>query len=134
MPGGTIPYLTSRVKHITSPDTPNCVLLMAGDIEAANGLPPEMICARLDHLVKETRQQFPWSRVLLSGLPQTGNNHRQNTLREVNSHLEKISSNDRLVEYLDNSRARLRDNIHLSNLSKEKLCLNVSHIVKKFSL
>lgn len=134
MPGGTISHITSRVKYVKSQQTPDFVLLMAGDIEAADGLPAEKICARVEHLVKETRQQFPWSRVILSGLPQAGDNSRQNTLRKVNAFLETIAIDDRLVEYIDNSRARLRDNIHLSNVSKEKLCFNVSCIVKKFSL
>ena len=134
LPGGTIPHITSRIKHLKSEKSPECILLMAGDIEAADGLPAENICARLDHLVKETRQVFPWSRVILSGLPRAGNNFRQNSIHKVNNHLEKIASDDRLVEFVDNSRARLRESIHLSNVAREKMCFHVSLIAKKFSL
>lgn len=134
IPGGTIPYIMSRLKHVKTTKSPDSVLLIAGDIEAANGLTAEAISARLEHLVKEAKQQFPWSRIILSGLPQAGNNYRQNTIREINHRLEVISCNDRLVEFVDNSRARLKDNIHMSNVSKDKLCFTVSRIVKKFSL
>ena len=107
------------------------LLLMAGDIEASDGLPAESICARYEHMLKEARQLFPWTRVMLSGLPQTGSNHRQDTTRKVNSYLEAVARDERLVEYVSNARAKLRDHIHLSRTARERLCFNVSCAVKK---
>jgi len=131
LPGGTISHVTSRVRHIKPAHQVDHILLMVGDIEAADGLPSEAICARYEHLIKETRRSFPWSRIILSGLPQTGNNHRQTVLREVNSYLESVACEERLVEYVCNARAKLRDRIHLSKSSVERLCFNVSSLAKK---
>ena len=131
-PGGSISRLTSRIRHVKPPVTPEFVLLMAGDIEAADGLPPEAICARYEHLLREARQNFPWSRLILSGLPQTGSNRRQDTIRKVNNYLETVADEERLVEYVSNSKAKLRDNIHLSRPARERLCFNVTSVVKGF--
>jgi len=129
LPGGTIPHVTSRLRHVRSPT--DYLLLMVGDIEAADGLPAESICARYEHMLKEARHLFPWTRVMLSGLPQTGSNHRQDTIRKVNSFLEAVAHDERLVEYVSNARANLRDDIHLSRTARERLCFNVSCAVKK---
>jgi len=104
---------------------------MAGDIEASDELPTNVICARYEHLIRETRHSFPWSRIVLAGLPQTGTNHRQTIIREVNNYLESVAGEERLVEYVDNTRAKLRDRIHLSRSSVERLCFSVSSLAKK---
>jgi len=129
LPGGTISHVSSRLRHVRSPT--DYLLLMAGDIEASDGLPPETICARYEHVLKEARHLFPWTRIILSGLPQTGSNRRQETIREVNSYLEAVAHDERLVEYVSNARAKLRDDIHLSRTARERLCFNVSCAVKK---
>lgn len=134
LPGGTVSHITSRVRFTKSSTDPECVVLMAGDIEAANGLQSETICARYEHLLKETRRSFPWSRIILCGLPQTGSNQRHDTLRKVNCYLGAVATDERLVEYVNNSNARLRDNIHLSDISKNRLCFNLANLVKKVFL
>ena len=131
-PGGSISYVTSRIRHMRTPSTPDSVLLMTGDIEACDGLPAETIRARYEHLIKEARHKFPWSRLILSGLPQAGSNRRQETIRTVNSYLEAVAREERLIEFVSNARARLRDNIHLSRPAMERLCFNVSCKVKCF--
>jgi len=134
LPGGSIAHITSRIRHMKPSIDPQFVMLMAGDIEAVDRKPAETICTRYEHLLKETRRSFPWSRIVLSGLPQTGNIHRQNTIRKVNSYLEAVALDERLVEFACNANAKLRDNVHLANSSKEKLCYAVSKIVKKVFL
>ena len=100
---------------------------MVGDIEAANGLPSETICAHYEHLLKEVCRTFPWARIVLSGLPQTGSNFRQNIIRKVNCYLEAVAQDERLVEYVCNKRAKLRDNIHLSHVNRfQSQCINVN--------
>ena len=129
LPGGTISHVTSRLQHVKC--TTDFLLLMAGDIEAADGLSADSICARYEHMLKEARHRFPWTRIILSGLPQAGSNYRQDAICRVNSYLEKIAHEERLIEYVSNAQAKLRDNIHLCRSSKERLCLGVSNIVKK---
>ena len=129
LPGATISHVTSRLRHVRAPT--DYLLLMAGDIEAADGLPVESICARYEHMLKEALHCFPMTRIILSGLPQTGSNRRQDTIRKINNYLEAVACDERLVEYVSNERAKLRDNIHLSRGAKEKLCFGVSCVVKK---
>lgn len=131
LPGATISHITSRIRHTKPSHDPDLVLLMAGDIEAANHHPAENICARYEHLLKETKRTFPWSRVVVSGLPTAGDNLRQATIRKVNNYLQGVASDDRLVEYVSNTHAKLRDDIHLSRTSKERLCMNVAQVSKK---
>lgn len=133
-PGGTIPHITSRVRHTKSRTDPNFILLMAGDIDAANGLSAENICVQYDQLIRETRRTFPFARIILSGLPQSGCDMRQVTIRKLNYHLEAVANDERLVEFVNNTHAKLRDHIHLSRTSKEKLCMHVAHVAKKVFL
>jgi ribA/ribD-fused uncharacterized protein len=133
IPGCTVSHLTTRIRHLAQPQEthPDFIVLMVGDIEAADGLPVDAICARYEHLLKEVRHNFPWIRIVLTGLPQAGNNVRQDILTKVNNYLEAVASEERLIEFVCNARAKLRDHIHMSNSSKIKLCLSISNTVKK---
>ena len=131
-PGCSMSLITSRVPHTKPSRDPDHVVLMAGDIEAANGQPTEQICADLDNLVAQAKKSFPLSRILVSGLASTGNTKRQQSIKDFNMYVEEMQTDDRLVTYLNNEKARLRDNIHLSNSSKDHLCNRITAFVKRF--
>lgn len=133
-PGGTISHITSRIRNMTSSQSPDFVMLMAGDIEAADGLAAATICARYEHLIDGAKRAFPFSRIIISGLAQTGGHTQRETLRDVNRHLEILGNDERLLEFICNEQAKLRDHIHLSRNSVNKLSFNVSLYVKKVFL
>ena len=131
-PGGTLSYITAHVKDIKpQKDEPNAIVLMAGDIKAKNAVPAENIAARYSQLINEVKHTFPWARILVSGLPRVGNGFRQNFIRDTNHQLEIAAANDRLLTYIDNSNAKLRDSIHITSASKSKLSAKISTCVKK---
>lgn len=96
---------------------------MADDIEAKDGVPAADIVAR-----------YPLTRVVISGLPQAGNRgnqHRRNIIQELNHRLQIIAAEERLVDYISNDGARLKDSIHLTRSAKSKFSANISTFVKK---
>lgn len=130
-PGGTLPRLTSRIRDTKSQDNePDAVVLMAGDIEAMDGVPADNISARYQHLIEETRSVYPWSRIVLSGLPQAGNHLRQQTIKDVNHQLQILAANERLVTFISNHDAKLRDDIHMTKSAKTKFTAAIAQYVK----
>lgn len=104
-PGCSMSLITSRVPHTKPSQDPDHVVLMAGDIEAANGQSTEQICADLDNLVAQAKKSFPLSRILVSGLASTGNTKRQQSIKDFNMYVEEMQTDDRLVTYLNNEKA-----------------------------
>ena len=129
-PGGSIDYITSRIRFLSSSREPSHVILMVGDIEAANGLHPETIANKLECLVQETRRIFPWSRIIIVGLAQAGHPQRRHIINCVNKMMKCLAANFRNLNYASNHQSRLRDNIHLTRSSKTALCKSIAHIIK----
>lgn len=132
-PGGTLQRLTTRVKETASSAShTDAVVIMAGDIEAKDCVPADNIVARYQHLIAEVKHSYPLTRVLLSGLPQAGDTERRQILNAVNHQLQIVAANDRLLTFVDNHNATLRDSIHLTRSAKSKLCMSFATCVKKF--
>ena len=130
-PGGPINYITSRVRHTVSGPDPSHVILMAGDIEAANGMPHDQVVFQYQKLIREVRRVYPWSRVLLVGLTITGNQNRSKAIRSTNALMQHVASIERMITYVDNNTSRLRDEIHLSHDSKLALGRRITTVIKK---
>ena len=131
-PGANMDYIASRIQH-TQCEThyPTHVILMAGDIEAANGLHPDVINAKFQRLVRRIRSAYGYSRLILVGLTPAGNQRRQTAIRRLNALMEHMASNERLIAYVGNNHSRLKDSIHLSQASKESLGRRIANIIKK---
>ena len=130
-PGGTLDYIRSRVKHTTSNANRTHIVLMAGDIEAADGVHPELVTWKYELLVREIMRVYPYARLILTGLATTGNSKRRHTLHKLNALMQRIASNERLIAYVNNDNAKLKDRIHLSYPSKISLSRRIAEIVKK---
>ena len=120
-PGGTITYLKTRIRHLMQGPDPSHIIIMAGDVEAANGLPPATITQMLEGLLREVHRVYPWSRIILVELTMTGNAQRRHAIQEVNSFVRHLSSTVRLVTSTRIRDAKLKDNIHLTLASKRSL-------------
>ena len=129
-PGGTMDYITSRVRYTGKETNPSHIILMAGDIETAEGMHPNGITTRFNKLVREVRRVYPWSRLILVGLTPTGNSKRQIAIRCLNSLMQHLA-NERMIAFVDNFNSRLRDSIHLSYVSKKVLSQKITQIIKK---
>ena len=130
-PGGTLDYIRSRIRHTCYEPDPSHIILMAGDIEAADGMPPSHVNAKYERLVREIRRIYPYSRLILVGMAMTGNPRRRQTITCLNALMQHIASCERMVAYANNNNARLKDNIHLSIDSKKALGRHIAQIVKK---
>lgn len=130
-PGGTIDYVKSRVCHTSRGMNPSHVVLMASDIEAANGLNSNVINAKLEGLVRETQHVYPWSRIILVGPAMAGSSQRRQTIQRINAWMQHLAAHERTIHYVRNQHAKLRDNIHLTQASKVSLCKSIAMIVTK---
>ena len=134
-PGATLNRLTQSVKMTTPKDTQNpldAVVIMGGDIECKDGVPAANTVARYEHLIDEVRHTYPLTPLIIPGLPQAGNQHRRQTIREVNHRLEVMASDERLITFIANDNAKLRDSIHMTSSAKCRLSATISNVVKKF--
>jgi hypothetical protein len=131
-PGGTLQLIASRVKHIRPRHDPDFIVIMAGDIEARNGMPATAICNDMKALIQEAKRVFPLSHIITSGIAPTGSAYRRNNIQELNLFLQEMQADDRLVTYLDNKQARLRDQIHLTSGSKDHISKRIAGFVKRF--
>ena len=104
---------------------------MAGDIEAANGLHPITINRQFECLFKEVRRVYPWTRVILVGLTMTGNQQMCTAILRLNALMQHIAIRERLVNFVINHEAKLKDTIHLTESSKMNLCRFVATVIKK---
>ena len=138
-PGGTLDYIHSRIRHTcdgTPPyhldgSYPSHVVIMAGDIEAANGMNPDYLNAKYENLFREIRRVYPSARLILVGLTISGSSRRQQSIRRLNALMQHIAANERFVAYADSNNARLKDKIHLSYSSKCALGERISTIIAK---
>ena len=104
---------------------------MAVDIEIVNGLHPDTIIKQYEALVREVRRVYPWSRVIQIGHVLAGDVKRMNATRRLNALIQHIDTNERLVTYIPNNNARLRDNIHITMPSKTRLCSSIASVIMK---
>lgn len=130
-PGGTLDYLSSRIHHIARGPDPSHIILMAGDIEAANGLPSLHITQKYENLVRTIRRVYPWSRLILVGLTMTSASHRRAAIQCTNALMQHLASQERMIAFVDNNNSKLRDNIHLTLQSKEALCQRITKLVNR---
>lgn len=130
-PGGTLEYIRSRIRHTSNGSDPSHIVIMAGDIEAANGMPSDQINFHYGKLVDEIRKVYPWSRIVLVGLTMAGNPMRQQAIQKLNAFMQHLAATERMYFYIHNNNAKLSDNIHLSKASKVALGRRIAEIITK---
>ena len=130
-PGGTLEFIRSRIRHLAYVSDPSHIVLMAGDIEAVNGMSPDRLISQFKQLVSEIRRVYPWSRLILVGLVIAGDQKRRHCTQRVNALMHHLAMEERMIDFIDNKNSKLRDNIHLSITSKKLLCRRVATIIRK---
>ena len=130
-PGGSLDYIASRVPFTRNGPDPDYIVLMAGDIEAANGLHPDTIISKYQNLIREVQRTYSLSRLIVIGLTPAGNPKRQIAIRRLNAFMQHVASNERTIAFIDNCNSRLRDSIHLCSFSKKALARKIARIVEK---
>ena len=130
-PGASIELITDRIHHTVSGPDPSHVVLMVGDVEAANGMSAAVINNNMQCLIRETQRVYPWSRIILVELAITGHKHRRQTIQRVNAYIQHIAHTERLVTYVRNKHAKLCDRIHLTHETKTELCHSITNMIIK---
>jgi ribA/ribD-fused uncharacterized protein len=130
-PGGTLDFLTSRVRHTINGPDPSHIVVMAGDIEIVDGVPPEQTNAKFEKLVREIRRVYPWSRLILVGLTIAGNQQRRLSTQKLNALMQHLAATERMISFVGNNTSQLRDKIHLSHTSKVALGQRIVNLIKK---
>ena len=124
-------YIASRVQFTSNGLKPDYVVLMAGDIEAANGLHPDSIISKYQNLIREVQCCYPLTRLILVGLTPAGSPKRQIAIRRLNVFMQHVASNERTITFMDNYNSRLRDSIHLCPSSKKALARRLARTIEK---
>ena len=116
------------MRHLKTTTDPTALLLIAGDVEVSEGMPSNELSNQMEDLVKEARNVFPWTKIMVSGIP--GN---KTAIHEVNKSLQAVSQKYRNIVYFSNNTAQLKpDNIHMCEKSKRELCKTVAGYMKRY--
>ena len=98
-------------------------MLNTGAIDVRRNLPTSAIKYEMERMITTAKRTFPTSKVIISSIPSAAKYHHHRAT-EVNRHLHHLCSKDQNnLVYINNDDLVLnvRDNIHLTPDSKQKL-------------
>ena len=131
-PGRSTRQIMERIPALQHSIAPDAVVCHTGDIDVRmRNRPAASVADDIMTLVRTAQQQYPKSQMLVSGLPPVRNQWLNERIDSVNHIVYEHCAKAKNISFMSNAKSKLRDNIHLTDLSKEYLAREIVQCVRQ---